>query len=52
MAFDGHLFQGLSLPPPPVLQPARGLRSTQDMAHADPAPIRHIIRTSLGAAPD
>jgi hypothetical protein len=49
MACDGHLFQGLSLPPTPVLQPARPLRSAPPMAPADPATLRQILRTSLGA---
>jgi hypothetical protein len=52
MAFDGHLFLVLSLPPHPVLQPARPLHRTQDMAQADPATIRQIIRNSLGATHD
>jgi hypothetical protein len=52
IAFDGHLFQGLSLPPHPVLQPARPLHSAPHMAQADPATIRQIIRNSLGAAHD
>jgi hypothetical protein len=52
IAFDGHLFQVLSLPPAPVLQPARPLHSAQHMAQADPATIRQIIRNSLGAAHD
>ena len=52
IAFDGHLFQVLSLPPTPVLQPARPLHSVQQMAQADPATIRQIIRNSLGADHD
>jgi len=52
IAFDGHLFQVLSLPPQPVLQPASLLHSAQHMAQADPATIRQIIRTSLGANHD
>jgi hypothetical protein len=48
IAFDGHLFQVLSLPPHPVLQPHRLLQSAPQMAHADPATIRQIIRHSLG----
>ena len=52
IAFDGHLFQVLSLPSQPVLQPARPLHSAQHMAHADPATIRQIIRHSLGADHD
>jgi hypothetical protein len=52
IAFDGHLFQVLSLPPTPVLQPASPLRSAQHMVQADPATIRQIIRNSLGADHD
>ena len=52
IAFDGHLFQVLSLPPTPVLQPATPLRSAQHMAQGDPATIRQIIRNSLGANHD
>jgi hypothetical protein len=52
IAFDGHLFQVLSLPPQPVLQPARPLHSAQHMVQADPATIRQIIRNSLGADHD
>lgn len=52
IAFDGHLFQVLSLPPRPLLQPATPLHSAQHMAQADPATIRHIIRNSLGADHD
>jgi len=53
IAFDGHLFQVLSLPPKPILQPARPLRSAQQhMVQTDPATIRQIIRNSLGADHD
>ena len=52
IAFDGHLFQGLALPPRPVLQPPAPLHSAQHMAQADPATIRQIIRNSLGADHD
>jgi hypothetical protein len=52
IAFDGHLFQVLSLPPQPMLPPARPLQSAQHMAQADPATIRQIIRNSLGADHD
>src|ERR671924_1097513 len=48
IAFDGHLFQVLSLPPTPVLQPPAPLHRAQQMAQADPATIRQIIRNSLG----
>ena len=52
IAFDGHVFQVLALPHKPVLTPQRPLRSIQQMAHADPATIRQIIRDSLGADHD
>jgi hypothetical protein len=52
IAFDGHLFQVLALPPRPVLQPPTPLHSAQQMAQADPATIRQLIRNSLGADHD
>ena len=52
IAFDGHLFQVLSLPLTPVRQPARPLHSAPHMAQSDPATIRQIIRNSLGADHD
>jgi len=52
IAFDGHVFQVLALPHKPALTPQRPLHSTQHMAQADPATIRHIIRDSLGANHD
>ena len=52
IAFDGHLFQVLSLPPSPLAQPAILLHSAQHMEQADPATIRQIIRNSLGADHD
>src|SRR5262249_40690649 len=52
IAFAGPLFQALSLPPTPVPQSADPLHSAQQMAQADPATIRQIIRNSLGADHD
>lgn len=52
IAFDGHLFQVLALPPRPVLQPPTPFHSAQQMAQADPATIRQLIRNSLGADHD
>jgi hypothetical protein len=49
IAFDGHLFQVLSLPATPVRQPHTLLHSAPQMAQADPATIRRLIRDSLGA---
>ena len=52
VAFDGHLFQVLSLPSQPLLTPHKLLYSAQQMAHADPATIRQIIHHSLGGDHD
>jgi hypothetical protein len=52
IAFDGHLFQVLSLPPQPVTNPKTPLRDPHQMAQADPATIRSLIRASLGVRDD
>jgi hypothetical protein len=52
IAFDGHLFQVLSLPPTPVTSPKTPLRHPHQMAQADPATIRGLIRDSLGVRDD
>lgn len=52
IAFDGHLYQVLSLPCKPVIHPARPLRDRQDMEDKDPATIRRLIRKSLGGNHD
>jgi len=52
IAFDGHLFQVLSLPPKPVRTPQPPLQSPHRMAQADPATIRGLIRDSPGAHDD
>ena len=52
IAFDGHLFQVLSLPPKPVTSPKTPLRQPHQMAQADPATIRGLIRASLGVHDD
>lgn len=44
LAFDGTFFQVLSLPRMPVDQPARLLKTSDDMETSDPATIRQIIR--------
>lgn len=49
IAFDGRLFQVLSLPdrpPAPVL-----LKTPQDMERSDPATIRQIFRKTFGENP-
>jgi hypothetical protein len=52
IAFDGHLFQGLSLPPKPVTSPKTPLTHPHQMAQADPATIRGLIREALGVRDD
>jgi len=52
IAFDGHLFQVLSLPDQPLGGSASALRTAEHMQHGDPATIRQIIRQSLGADDD
>jgi hypothetical protein len=49
IAFDGPLFQVLSLPDHPVHSPRQALQSAPQMQHADPGTIRQLIRDSLGA---
>jgi hypothetical protein len=52
VAFDGHLFQVLSLPDKPVGLSASSLRTPEHMQQGDPATIRQIIRQSLGVDDD
>ena len=52
IAFDGHLFQVLSLPPTPVSAPPAALQRPEAFEAADPATIRQLIRDSLGAYDD
>jgi hypothetical protein len=52
IAFDGHLFQVLSLPQSPVHKPRDARQSPSHMTQADPATIRALIRDSLGAHDD
>ena len=52
IAFDGHLFQVLSLPPKPVTSPKTPLTHPHQMAQNDPATIRGLIRASLGVDDD
>jgi Helix-turn-helix domain len=48
IAFDGHLFQVLSLPEKPVIQSREPLKTRQQMEEADPATIHQIIKGALG----
>jgi hypothetical protein len=52
IAFDGHLFQVLSLPDHPVNPPGQALQNAPQMQQADPGTIRQLIRDSLGADHD
>ena len=52
IAFDGHLFQVLSLPEKPVRAAASSLSTPEHMQHGDPATVRQTIRQSLGVNDD
>lgn len=47
LAFDGHMFQVLSLPERPWIKPSEPLRSGPAMDQNDPATIRRLIQKSL-----
>lgn len=47
IAFDGRLFQVLSLPHSPARVPVRLLSSPEEMAERDPATIHRIVRDAL-----
>ena len=49
IAFDGTIFQVLSLPERPVWTPSSILRTPADMERKDPATIDHICRQAFGA---
>jgi len=51
IAFDGNLFQVLSLPPTPRGVAARALKTAKDMQTHDPATIHQLIKKSLGVQP-
>ena len=48
IAFDGHLYQVLSLPHRSVREASKPLRTEEDMSQRDPATVRQIILHSLG----
>lgn len=48
IAFDGFMFQVLSLPEKPVNKPTPALSSKEDMQLKDPATVQQIILKSLG----
>jgi len=52
IAFDGHLFQVLSLPQRPVLEAPKPLKREEDMVQRDPATIHQIIVNAIGVGGD
>jgi hypothetical protein len=52
IAFDGHLFQVLSLPEAPIFPSVRLLKTPDDMLEKDPATIHRTICQALGKNPD
>lgn len=51
IAFDGSLFQVLSLPQKPDKSHPTALKTTKDMQTHDPATIDQLIKKSLGVLP-
>ena len=51
IAFDGTLFQVLSLPEGPKLRRPVILKNLEDMERSDPATIRQILRGAFGDKP-
>lgn len=52
IAFDGRLYQVLSLPQSPVREASKPLRTQEDMRRGDLATVRQIILHSLGESHD
>lgn len=48
IAFDGRVYQVLSLPGKPFVSEDRLLRTSRDMETRDPAVIRRIVENALG----
>lgn len=51
IAFDGSLFQVLSLPQKPCQSDPTDLKTAKDMQTHDPATINQLIKKSLGVSP-
>lgn len=51
IAFDGYLFQVLSLPPKPILKKSKALTTPEDLLENDPLTIRAVIKKKLGESP-
>jgi hypothetical protein len=52
IAFDGHLYQVLSLPEKDLAQRAPPVKTQADMVQRDPATIRQLITTAIGGGHD
>jgi hypothetical protein len=52
IAFDGHLYQVLSLPQKNLVQRAPPLKTQKDRVQRDPATIRQLIANSIGGDHD
>jgi len=52
IAFDGHLFQVLSLPQRCALPPPQPIRTEEEFEAKDPATVRHLITHCLGGNHD
>jgi hypothetical protein len=52
IAFDGYLFQVLSLPEKPCLDSCKPLNSRKDMEKYDPATVGQLVARSFGGSHD
>jgi hypothetical protein len=52
IAFDGALYQVLSLPQTPHAPRASPLKTQKDVAQRDPATVRQIVRNAMGGTYD
>jgi hypothetical protein len=52
IAFDGYLFQVLSLPEKPSIGSCKPLKSRKDMEKHDPATVGQLVAQSFGGSHD
>jgi len=52
IAFDGHLYQVLSVPDKPIIQISKPLKGEEEMAQRDPATVHQIIHDAIGGGHD
>jgi len=52
IAFDGYIFQVLSLPEKPALDSCKPLKSRKDMEKYDPATVGQLVARSFGGSYD